>query len=133
MANPTSKTNTTRRRKAKRSVASGQMHVQSTFNNTIVSITDDRGNLLSWSSSGAAGFKGSRKNTPYAAQMAGEKAANAAKEFGLTKVEVFVRGVGSGRESAIRALMSAGIAVSSIKDVTGIPHNGCRPRKARRV
>ena len=133
MANPTPKANTTRRRKTKRSVAVGQMHIQSTFNNTIVSITDTNGNLLSWSSSGAAGFKGSRKSTPYAAQMASEKAAAAAKEFGLAKVDVFVRGVGSGRESAIRALMAAGISVASIKDVTGIPHNGCRPRKARRV
>jgi small subunit ribosomal protein S11 len=90
-------------------------------------------NLLTWSSSGSAGFKGSRKSTPFAAQSAAEKAATAAKDYGLAKVDVFVRGVGSGRESAIRALITAGIAVSSIKDVTGIPHNGCRPRKARRV
>lgn len=123
----------TRRRKIRRTVTSGQMHVQATFNNTIVSFTDERGNLLTWSSSGSAGFKGSRKSTPFAAQSAAEKAAAAAKEFGLAKVDVFVRGVGSGRESAIRALISAGIAVASIKDVTGIPHNGCRPRKARRV
>jgi small subunit ribosomal protein S11 len=126
-------TKTTRRRKVKRNVSTGQVHIQATFNNTIVSITDDRGNLLSWSSAGASGFKGSRKSTPYAAQIASEKAATTAKDFGLVKVEVFVRGVGSGRESAIRALQAAGIAVSSIKDVTGIPHNGCRPRKARRV
>ena len=126
-------TKTTRRRKVKRNVTTGQVHIQATFNNTIVSITDERGNLLSWSSAGASGFKGSRKSTPYAAQIASEKAATAAKDFGLVKVEVFVRGVGSGRESAIRALQAAGIAVSSIKDVTGIPHNGCRPRKARRV
>jgi small subunit ribosomal protein S11 len=133
MAKTATKTTSSRRRKVKRSVASGQMHVQATFNNTIVSFTDDRGNLLSWSSSGSAGFKGSRKSTPFAAQSAAEKAAAAAKDFGLAKVDVFVRGVGSGRESAIRALITAGIAVASIKDVTGIPHNGCRPRKARRV
>lgn len=132
MAKTPTKTTTTRRRKIKRSVASGQMHVQATFNNTIVSFTDERGNLLSWSSAGAAGFKGSRKSTPYAAQSTAERAANAAKDFGLSKVDVFVRGVGSGRESAIRALMSTGITVASIKDVTGIPHNGCRPRKAKR-
>lgn len=133
MAKTPTKSSSTRRRKVKRTVAAGQMHIQATFNNTIVSFTDERGNLLSWSSSGSAGFKGSRKSTPYAAQTAAEKAATAAKDFGLSKVDVFVRGVGSGRESAIRALITAGIAVSSIKDVTGIPHNGCRPRKARRV
>lgn len=132
MPKTATKTTTTRRRKIKRSVASGQMHVQATFNNTIVSFTDERGNLLSWSSAGATGFKGSRKSTPYAAQTTAERAANAAKEFGLSKVDVFVRGVGSGRESAIRALMTTGITVASIKDVTGIPHNGCRPRKAKR-
>ncbi len=126
-------TKTTRRKKVKRSVAQGQVHIQSTFNNTIISITDTKGNLLSWSSAGAAGFKGSRKSTPYAAQIAAEQAANTAKEFGLARVEVLVRGIGSGRESAIRALQTTGIAVSSIKDVTGVPHNGCRPRKARRV
>jgi small subunit ribosomal protein S11 len=123
----------TRRKKAKRTVVTGQVHIQSTFNNTIISITDSNGAVISWSSAGAAGFKGSRKSTPYAAQMAAEKAAAAAKEFGLAKVEVLVTGVGSGRESAVRALQSAGIAVASIKDVTGIPHNGARPRKARRV
>ncbi len=126
-------TKTTRRKKLKRSVAQGHVHIQSTFNNTIISITDVAGNLLSWSSAGAAGFKGSRKSTPYAAQIAAEQAAAAAKELGLVKVDVLVRGVGSGRESAVRALQTTGIAVSSIKDVTGIPHNGCRPRKARRV
>jgi len=133
MAKTTTKSSTTRRRKIKRTVAAGQMHVQATFNNTIVSFTDERGNLLSWSSAGAAGFKGSRKSTPYAAQSAAEKAATAAKDYGLAKVDVFVRGVGSGRESAIRALITAGITVNSIKDMTGTPHNGCRPRKARRV
>jgi small subunit ribosomal protein S11 len=133
MAKTLTKTSSTRRRKIRRTVAAGQMHVQATFNNTIVSFTDERGNLLSWSSSGSAGFKGSRKSTPFAAQTAAEKAATAAKDYGLAKVDVFVRGVGSGRESAVRALITAGIAVNSIKDVTGIPHNGCRPRKARRV
>jgi small subunit ribosomal protein S11 len=135
MAKTIAKTSTSssRRRKVRRSVASGQMHVQASFNNTIVTFTDDRGNALSWASSGSAGFKGSRKSTPYAAQTAAEKAALAAKDFGLSRVDVLVSGVGSGRESAIRALASQGIAVSSIKDVTGIPHGGVRPRKARRV
>src|SRR5882672_2934183 len=136
MATPTkSKTTTSaaRRRKIKRSVATGQMHVQATFNNTIITFTDERGNALSWSSSGSAGFKGSRKSTPYAAQTAAERAATAAKEYGLAKVDVLVSGVGSGRESAIRALTTLGIAVSSIKDVTATPHGGVRPRKARRV
>ncbi|HVE80605.1 MAG TPA: 30S ribosomal protein S11 [Candidatus Dormibacteraeota bacterium] len=131
MAN--SSTTKTRRRKVKRNVPVGQVHVQATFNNTIISITDEKGNLLTWASAGGAGFRGSRKSTPYAAQMAGEKAAAIAKDLGMTKVDVFVRGVGSGRESAVRSIQSAGIAVSSIKDVTGIAHNGCRPRKARRV
>ena len=133
MAKTATKSTTTRRRKVKRTVAVGQMHVQATFNNTIVSFTDERGNLLSWSSAGSAGFKGSRKSTPFAAQTAAERAATAAKDYGLSRVDVFVKGVGSGRESAIRALITAGITVTSIRDVTGIPHNGCRPRKARRV
>jgi small subunit ribosomal protein S11 len=130
-----SKTSTTsaRRRKIKRTVAAGQMHVQATFNNTIITFTDERGNALSWASAGSAGFKGSRKSTPYAAQTAAERAATQAKDYGLSRVDVLVNGVGSGRESAIRALTTLGIAVSSIKDVTGIPHGGCRPRKARRV
>jgi small subunit ribosomal protein S11 len=128
-----SKPTASRRRKIKRSVATGQMHVQATFNNTIITFTDDRGNALSWASSGSAGFKGSRKSTPFAAQTAAERAATAAKDFGLSRGDVLVSGVGSGRESAIRALTTLGIAVSSIKDVTGIPHGGCRPRKARRV
>jgi small subunit ribosomal protein S11 len=123
----------TRRKKTKRNVAIGQVHIQATFNNTIVSITDEQGNLVSWSSAGAAGFKGSRKSTPYAAQIASEKAAATAKDLGLARAHVFVRGVGSGRESAIRALQAAGIVVSGIKDETPIAHNGCRPRKARRV
>jgi small subunit ribosomal protein S11 len=136
MATPTKSRTTTsaaRRRKIKRSVASGQMHIQATFNNTIVTFTDDRGNALAWSSAGSAGFKGSRKSTPYAAQTAAERAANAAKEYGLSRVDVLVNGVGSGREAAIRALTTLGITVASIRDVTGIPHGGCRPRKARRV
>ena len=126
-------TSTARRRKIKRSVTAGQMHVQATFNNTIITFTDDRGNALSWASAGSAGFKGSRKSTPYAAQTAAERAGNQAKDYGLSRVDVLVNGVGSGRESAIRALTALGIAVASIKDVTGIPHGGCRPRKARRV
>lgn len=130
---PTPRTSAARRRKIKRSVASGQMHVQATFNNTIITFTDERGNALSWSSAGSAGFKGSRKSTPYAAQTAAERAGQAAKEYGLSRVDVLVNGVGSGRESAIRALSSLGIAVASIKDVTGTPHGGVRPRKARRV
>jgi small subunit ribosomal protein S11 len=136
MATPTkSKTATSaaRRRKIKRSVATGQMHIQATFNNTIVTFTDERGNALAWSSAGSAGFKGSRKSTPYAAQTAAERAAGTAKEYGLARVDVLVNGVGSGREAAIRALTTLGITVSSIRDVTGIPHGGCRPRKARRV
>lgn len=132
MAKATTKS-ATRRKKTRRSVAKGQVHILATFNNTIISITDDAGNALSWSSSGSAGFKGSRKSTPYAAQIASESAAMAAKEYGLTQVEVLVKGVGSGRESAVRALQGAGLKVSTIRDVTGVPHNGCRPRKARRV
>ena len=124
---------TTRRKKTKRSVAVGQMHVQATFNNTIVSFTDPQGNVLSWASAGSAGFKGSRKSTPFAAQTATEKAATAAKDYGLSRVEVLVRGVGSGREAAIRALSTVGVDVYSIREFTGIPHGGVRPRKARRV
>jgi len=133
MAKTQVKTVQSKRRRIKRTVASGQMHVQATFNNTIVTFSDDQGNVLSWSSAGAAGFKGSRKSTPYAAQTATEKAAATVKDFGLSRVDVFVRGVGSGRESAIRALGTLGIAVASIKDVTSIAHGGCRPKKARRV
>ncbi len=123
----------TRRKKTKRNLPKGTVHVQATFNNTIVSITDDGGNVVAWKSSGSAGFKGSRKSTPYAAQIAAEKAIEKAKEFGLAKVNVIIKGIGSGRESAVRALMASGITIVGIKDVTGIPHNGCRPRKARRV
>ena len=127
------KSTTTTRKKQRRSVPSGQLHIQASFNNTIITFTDDRGNALSWSSAGSAGFKGSRKSTPYAAQTAAERAGQSAKDFGLSRVDVLVNGVGSGRESAIRALTNLGIQVASIRDVTGIPHGGCRPRKARRV
>ena len=133
MATPAPKTSAARRRKLKRTVATGQMHIQASFNNTILTFTDERGNALSWTSAGSAGFKGSRKSTPYAAQTAAERAAEGAKEYGLGRVDVLVSGVGAGRESAIRALTTLGIAVSSIKDVTPIPHGGVRPRKARRA
>ena len=118
------------KRKEKKHVESGAAHIRSTFNNTIVTITDAKGNALSWAS---AGGRGSRKSTPFAAQMAAEQAAKAAMEHGLRQVEVFVKGPGSGREAAIRALQAAGLEVNSIKDVTPIPHNGCRPPKRRRV
>lgn len=112
---------------------SGVAHIQATFNNTIISITDSRGNVISWSSAGQVGFSGSRKSTAYAAQLAAEKAATRAMEIGLKDVKVSVKGPGSGRESAIRALQAAGLDVTLIRDVTPIPHNGCRPRKRRRV
>lgn len=121
------------KRKEKKHVESGAAHIRSTFNNTIVTITDVKGNALSWASAGGLGFRGSRKSTPFAAQMAAEQAAKAAMEHGLRQVEVFVKGPGSGREAAIRALQAAGLEVNSIKDVTPIPHNGCRPPKRRRV
>ena len=127
------KRGTTRRRREKKVVNSGQAHIQATFNNTIVTITDQNGNALCWASAGGLGFRGSRKSTPYAAQMAADTAANASKEFGLKSVEVFVKGPGSGREAAIRALSAAGLEVSMIKDVTPVPHNGCRPPKRRRI
>lgn len=122
-----------RRRKDRRSVERGQAHIQSTFNNTIVTITDTAGNALSWASAGQLGFRGSRKSTPYAAGQAADTAAGIAKEHGLRSVEVYVRGPGSGREAAIRSLQAAGLEVSLIKDVTPVPHNGCRPPKRRRV
>jgi len=124
---------TTRRRRDRRVVEKGLAHIQSTFNNTIVTITDQAGNAISWASAGEMGFRGSRKSTPYAAQMTAEKAANAAKEFGLKSIDVFVKGPGSGREAAIRALQAAGLDITMIKDVTPVPHNGCRPPKRRRV
>lgn len=124
---------TTRRRKERKNIERGAAHIQATFNNTIVTITDIQGNALSWASSGGLGFRGSKKSTPFAAQSAAETAAKAAMEHGLKTVEVYVKGPGSGRESAIRALQAAGLEVTTIKDVTPIPHNGCRPPKRRRV
>jgi small subunit ribosomal protein S11 len=121
------------KKKEKRVVPHGIAHIQATFNNTIVSISDPEGNILTWSSAGRIGFKGSRKGTPFAAQVAAQSAGNAAKDSGVRSVDVTVKGPGAGRESAIRALQAAGIDVKSIKDVTPIPHNGCRPRKRRRV
>ena len=122
-----------RRRRERKNIENGAAHIQSTFNNTIVTITDLQGNTLSWASAGEMGFRGSRKSTPFAAQTAAETAAKAAMEHGLKTVEVFVKGPGSGREAAIRALQAAGLEVRLIKDVTPIPHNGCRPPKRRRV
>ncbi|HBU12099.1 MAG TPA: 30S ribosomal protein S11 [Clostridiales bacterium] len=127
------KKRTTRRRREKKNIEKGQAHIRSSFNNTIVTMTDMFGNALSQSSSGAQGFRGSRKSTPFAAQIASEQAARAAMEHGLKTVEVYVKGPGSGREAAIRALQIAGLEVTLIKDVTPIPHNGCRPPKRRRV
>ena len=123
----------TRRKKERKNIERGAAHISSSFNNTIVTITDVAGNALSWASAGGLGFRGSRKNTPFAAQMAAETAAKAAMEHGLKTVEVFVKGPGSGREAAIRALQTAGLEVTLIKDVSPIPHNGCRPPKRRRV
>jgi small subunit ribosomal protein S11 len=121
------------RRKEKKNITVGQAHIKSTFNNTIVSITDATGSVISWSSSGDVGFKGSRKSTPFAAQLAAESAARKAQEHGMKKVDVFVKGPGSGRETAIRSLQAAGLEVGSISDVTPQAHNGCRPPKRRRV
>ena len=131
MAKTTRKATTKRR--VKKNVEHGPAHIQSSFNNTIVTLTDTQGNALSWASAGGLGFRGSRKSTPYAAQMAAETAAKAALVHGLKSVDVFVKGPGSGREAAIRALQACGIDVVSIKDVTPVPHNGCRPPKRRRV
>ena len=122
-----------RKRREKKIVERGAAHISSTFNNTIVTITDTAGNALSWASAGGLGFRGSKKSTPFAAQSAAETAANAAKEYGLKSVDVYVKGPGAGREAAIRSLQAAGLDVSLIKDVTPIPHNGCRPPKRRRV
>ena len=121
------------RRRERKNISSGVAHVAATFNNTMITITDAQGNAISWSSAGAQGFKGSRKSTPYAAQMAAEDAARKAQEHGMTTLEVQVRGPGSGRESALRALQAAGFTITAIRDVTPIPHNGCRARKRRRV
>ena len=122
-----------RRRRERKNIEKGAAHIRATFNNTIVTISDVNGNAVSWASAGELGFKGSKKSTPFAAQMAAETAAKAAMEHGLKTVEVYVKGPGSGREAAIRALQAAGLEVSMIKDVTPIPHNGCRPPKRRRV
>ena len=120
-------------RREKKLVPQGQVHIQSTFNNTIVTVTDPQGNTIAWTSTGAAGFKGSRKSTPYAAQMAATQAARAALDAGMREADVFLKGPGPGRESAIRSLQAAGLRVRSITDITPIPHNGCRPPKKRRV
>jgi small subunit ribosomal protein S11 len=122
-----------KKRKDKKSVYEGNLYIQATFNNTIVTITDLKGNAISWSSAGSLGFKGAKKSTPYAAQTTAETAANRALDFGLQEVNVFVKGPGVGRESAIRSLGGLGLKVRSIKDITPIPHNGCRPKKSRRV
>ncbi len=127
------KRKTRTKKKERKSILNGVVHIQSTFNNTIVTITDPAGNIVSWSSSGVQGFKGSRKSTPFAAQLAAEDAARKAMDHGMRNVEVFVKGPGAGRESALRSLQSAGFNVLMIKDVTPIPHNGCRPPKRRRV
>ena len=121
------------KKKVKKNIPVGEVHIQSSFNNTIITIADPQGNVVSWSSGGVAGFKGSRKSTPFAAQLAAEQAARRAMEHGVRKVDVLVRGPGSGRETAIRSLAAVGIEVAGIKDVTPIPHNGCRPKKRRRV
>ncbi|MCH7485903.1 MAG: 30S ribosomal protein S11 [Proteobacteria bacterium] len=121
------------RRKERKNIASGVAHVNATFNNTMITITDAQGNTIAWSSAGSQGFKGSRKSTPYAAQMAGEDAGRKAMEHGMKTLEVEVKGPGSGRESALRALQAVGFTITAIRDVTSIPHNGCRPRKRRRV
>ncbi len=121
------------RRRERKSIASGRAYVQSTFNNTLVTLTDPEGNVIAWGSSGTAGFRGSRKGTPYAAQLAARDAARKAMEHGLRQVEVYVKGPGSGREAAIRSLQNSGLYITSITDVTPIPHNGCRPPKRRRV
>ncbi|MCT4594518.1 MAG: 30S ribosomal protein S11 [Anaeromicrobium sp.] len=122
-----------KKRRERKNIERGQAHIQSTFNNTIVTLTDLQGNALSWASAGGLGFKGSRKSTPFAAQMAAEAASKTAMEHGLKTVEVYVKGPGSGREAAIRALQTAGLEITLIKDVTPVPHNGCRPPKRRRV
>jgi len=121
------------RRRERKNITSGMAHVNSTFNNTMVTITDAQGNAISWSSAGAQGFKGSRKSTPYAAQIAAEEAGKKAQDHGMKSLEVEVRGPGSGRESALRALQAIGFVITSIRDVTSIPHNGCRAKKKRRV
>lgn len=127
------KSSTSRKKKVKKNVPVGVAHVHATFNNTIITITDPSGGVVAWASAGSNGFKGSRKSTPFAAQVAGEQAAQKAKESGVRSVSVLVKGPGAGRESALRALASTGLNITLIKDITPIPHNGCRPRKSRRV
>lgn len=131
MASPAKKV--VKKKKERKNIPVGVAHIQATFNNTMITITDPVGNVISWSTSGAKGFKGSRKSTPFAAQIAAEDAAKKAQEHGMRSVEVLVKGPGSGRESALRALQAAGFAITMIRDVTPIPHNGCRPPKRRRV
>ena len=131
MASPSKKV--VRKKKEKKNIPNGVAHIQATFNNTIITVTDPVGNVVAWSSAGSKGFKGSRKSTPFAAQIAAEECARKAQEHGMRSVEVFVKGPGSGRESALRALQAAGFHVNFIRDVTPIPHNGCRPPKRRRV
>jgi len=121
------------RRKVRKNIAVGQAHIKTSFNNTLVTLTDKEGNVIAWESAGSVGFKGSRKSTPFAAQVTAESCAKKGMEHGLQKVEVFVRGPGSGRETAVRSLQAAGLEIVSVKDVTPVPHNGCRPRKRRRV
>lgn len=133
MAKVVKKKGTRARRKTRKNIERGRAHIQSTFNNSIITLTDMQGNVIAWSSAGQLGFKGSRKSTPFAAQMAAEAAAKAAMEQGLKTIEVYVKGPGAGREAAIRSLQAAGLEVNLIKDVTPIPHNGCRPPKRRRV
>lgn len=133
MVKKTKKGTSTKAKKVKKNISTGVVHIQSTFNNTVVTITDESGNTLSWSSSGMHGFKGSRKSTPFAAKIVAEDAGNKAREHGVKNVGVFVKGPGPGRESALRALHAIGFNISLIKDVTPVPHNGCRPPKRRRV
>jgi small subunit ribosomal protein S11 len=121
------------KKRERKAIVSGKAYIQATFNNTIVTLTDPQGDVIAWASSGSAGFKGSRKGTPYAAQLAAKNAAQKAMEYGLRQIEVYIKGPGSGREAAIRSLQSSGLYITSIRDVTPIPHNGCRPPKRRRV
>lgn len=132
MARPQARA-TSAKRKGRKNITSGVAHIQATFNNTVVTITDSQGNAIAWASAGQQGFKGSRKGTPFAAQLAAEAAAKSAQEHGLRNVEVHIKGPGAGRESALRALQAAGLDIHTIRDVTPVPHNGVRPRKARRV
>ena len=133
MARSAKGTRRTAAKRTKRAPANGQIHIHASFNNTIVTVTDQHGNAISWGSAGTAGFKGSRKSTPYAARLAAQDAAKAAMDLGMSEVELFVKGPGPGRESSVRALAALGIRITSISDVTPVPHNGCRPQKRRRI